>query len=90
MVPDVLVFERGRIGMKGERFMMATEVYTYYKKMFPECASQSEEYFPNGKNSIRIRNRDRSELIFTISNGSNNWRLETLDSFLGKRKEFIK
>ena len=39
-----------------------------------------EVWFPNGRGSVRVRLKDRSELVFTF-NDSKRWRLETIESF---------
>lgn len=53
-------------------------------KKFVEVSRIGEDlielWFPNGKGSVRVRLKDRSELIFTY-NDSKRWRLETIESF---------
>lgn len=67
--------------------MVHTEVYKLFRAAFPTYAIQMTEYFPNGKNSIRLRAAGtRQEYVFTI-NGANDWRFETIDSFLKTLKK---
>lgn len=62
--------------------MVHTDVYKLFKLTLPTFAEKMTEYFPNGKNSIRVRNSGaRQEYVFTV-NGANEWRFETIDSFL--------
>jgi hypothetical protein len=42
-------------------------------------------WFPNGKNSIRVRLRESGDLIFTYIS-KKKWRLETVDSYLDSTK----
>lgn len=65
--------------------MVHTEVYEKYKKMFPELAIHVEDWFPNGKDSIRVRVKSGSDFIFTYHNW-NDWRYETVDSFIRELK----
>lgn len=66
--------------------MMHLEVMEWFERYFPDYGGKRiAEWFPNGYNSIRIRQLNNSEFIFTY-HGSNNWRFETVDSFLNKSK----
>lgn len=69
--------------------MIHTEVYKHFKSLFPEKDKKSIEYFPNGKNSIRVRNSDKKDMIFTFDDASN-WKLETVSSFLKSKEEVCK
>lgn len=40
-----------------------------------------ESWFPNGRYSIRIRDIERNEFIFTYKNPKD-WKFETMDSYL--------
>lgn len=42
-------------------------------------------WFPNGRDSIRIRDINKHELIFTY-HGDTDWRLETVNEFLKNMK----
>ena len=67
--------------------MTHRDVLTTYKNMFPWAANGITEWFPNGKNSVRIRfNNDRSsDLVFTFNKPSD-WCIETVDSFIRSMK----
>lgn len=56
---------------------------------FKECNGVLEDivtcWFPNGKNSIRVRLRESGDLIFTYTS-KKKWKLETVDSYLDERK----
>ena len=69
--------------------MTHVKVYEQFKEQFPQYADRAEKWFPNGKNSIRIRMINglylgNPDLIFSY-NGKKNWRLETMEKI--KRKE---
>lgn len=69
--------------------MAHTEVLKQFEKMFPVFAGiRIKCWFPNGKNSIRIRHNNGLEYVFTF-HSITDWKLETQDSFLktmgGKR-----
>lgn len=64
--------------------MAHKEVLNNFKLYFPQFAESIDVWFPNGKNSIRIRLKDKREFIFTYHNVLF-WRFETVDSFLIKR-----
>ena len=67
--------------------MVHEEVFKWFELYFPDYAKERVEcWFPNGKNSIRLRQTNKQEFIFTY-NGKNNWRFETLKSFLDGKKE---
>lgn len=71
--------------------MTHDQVYRLFKMIFPSYANDEIVYFPNGKNSIRLRgvkglHSDGRDLIFTTSNNHMEWRLETIDSFLKAMK----
>lgn len=62
-------------------------VYQNFKLMFPQFAVGDVTWFPNGKNSIRIRIAImKQQLIFTYDNDLF-WKLETMDSFLKAMNE---
>lgn len=44
-----------------------------------------ESWFQNGKNRIRIRQKNHQEFIFTFNN-EGNWRFETVESFMNGLK----
>ena len=57
--------------------MSHSEVYKWFELYFPQYAGDKvESWFQNGKNSIRIRQKNHQEFIFTFNN-ERNWRFET-------------
>ena len=64
--------------------MTHKSVYDHFKENIPTYAEIANACFPNGKNSIRVRLVNKKEFIFTY-NGKDDWRFETMDSFLAKR-----
>lgn len=67
--------------------MVHQRVFELFTLYFPNYSNENAEvWFANGKNSIRVRLKDKRELIFTYS-GQDNWKLETMKSFLGSREE---
>ena len=61
--------------------MIHSEVYGHYVECLPDRAAQTKEYFPNGRNSIRVRQNDGQEFVFTFIE-SDSWKFETIDEFL--------
>lgn len=77
--------------------MTHNQVYKTFVKMFPIYANDNLVYFPNGKNSIRIRGiqgffcmKTQQDIIFSCNNDCSEWKLETLDNFIKSMKEGIK
>lgn len=70
--------------------MTANQVYESFKRMFPGYVNDQIVYFPNGKNSIRIRgvkDFDDGEIIFTVTNNQTEWKLESVRNFIKRMKE---
>lgn len=65
--------------------MTHKDVYEHFKVIMPEYANNLSEWFPSGKNAIRIRFKLGREFIFTC-NDPKNWRFETIDSFIKSMK----
>ena len=65
--------------------MTHIDVYKHFEMLFPEKAEKGIKYFPNGKNSIRVRNVNKPEMIFTFKSPLD-WKLETIDSFLNSNE----
>lgn len=66
--------------------MVHTDVYKWFALYFPDYAGdKADKWFPNGKNSIRVRQTNGQEFIFTY-NSQKDWRLETANSFLSSAK----
>ena len=60
-------------------------VFAIFSEYFPKYVEESEKWFPNGKNSVRIRMKNKTEFIFTFEN-SRNWSFMTLDEYIKKMK----
>lgn len=65
--------------------MTHKEVYHQFESHFPQYAKDVKEWFPSGKNTVRVRLNDRREFIFNYE-GLNNMRFETLSSYVDKMK----
>lgn len=65
--------------------MVHKEVYKQFETHFPNYAKEVDVWFPSGKNTIRVRLKNRREFIFTYE-GVNNMRFETLNGFIEKMK----
>lgn len=62
------------------------DVYKWFELYFPQYAGENIEiWFPNDRNSIRVRQTNKQEFIFTY-NGKDDWRFETIKSFIKGRK----
>ena len=82
--------------------MIHTQVYGFFQTCLPDQAKEVKEYFPNGKNSIRIRKNNGQEFIFSLRVHSaahsgrwpppyalrepKAWKFETIDQFLADMK----
>lgn len=65
--------------------MSQKEILEKFKTTFPELARNTSIWFPNGKNSIRVRQVGGQEFIFTY-NDKKEWILETHKSFIKRMK----
>lgn len=66
--------------------MTHSDVYKWFELYFPNYAGDKAiVWFQNGKNSIRVRQKNHQEFIFTF-NGEKNWKFETVDSFMSGLK----
>ena len=65
--------------------MAQEEVFKELKRYFPDYYIGTKEWFPNGRNSIRVRLYNGSDFIFTFYN-ENDWCFETVDSHIRKMK----
>ena len=63
--------------------MSHRDVLIRFELMFPQYKDSMTEWFPNGKNSIRVRTKGTyfRDLIFTF-NDHLDWRFETVDMFI--------
>lgn len=64
--------------------MVHTELIKIFKDIFHVSDDKVECWFPNGKNSVRVRMKNCIELIFTYYK-KDNWRVETVKSFIDNR-----
>lgn len=61
--------------------MAHKDVFEIFKTLFPMYAEKATMWFPNGKNSVRVRIDElRQDFIFTFL-GKKEWRFETVDIF---------
>lgn len=54
-----------------------------FKAIFPEMGAKVIEWYPTGKDCVRLRFTDYTELIFTFS-GYMTWSLETVSTFTSR------
>lgn len=65
--------------------MLHGELYEkVFKALFPQYDDKVEEYYPNGRNSIRVRLTLGYDVIFSYDEESYNkyWTLEIVPSFI--------
>ena len=61
--------------------MAHKDVFIMFKKLFPLYAEKASEWFPNGKNSVRVRISEvHQDFVFTYYSNKE-WRFETADIF---------
>lgn len=61
------------------------EVFRQFTLYFPDYAGNKiSAWYPNGKSSVRIRQTNGTEFIFTFYEHGN-WMFETVGSFLKER-----
>ena len=65
--------------------MTHKEIYKQFTSIFAEFSSSIAEWFPNGKNSIRIRMMDGNDFIFTVD--GKDWCFETKKNFVKQLKK---
>ena len=65
--------------------MVHSQVYEYFKQCLPEQEKMVTAYFPNGKNSIRVRQTNGNDFIFSVESPKA-WRFETVDRFISDMK----
>ena len=70
------------VWINGGKKMTHKALFDIYKMLLGGFLGSVETWFPNGKNSIRVRLTTRQEVIFTYTNDKK-WRIETIDMFLG-------
>lgn len=62
------------------------EVLDVFKFYFPQYEPYIKAWFPNGKNSIRVRQANGDNFVFTYHN-SDDWTFETEGSFVRRLNE---
>lgn len=65
------------------------EVMKKFKELFCIEEREIDTWFQNGKNSIRVRNKNKVEFVFTYEN-DHDWCLETAERFLKKLEDKLK
>lgn len=65
--------------------MLHKEIFHLFKEYFSQYGKQTKEWFPNGKDSIRVRLFSGSDFVFTFHN-DDDWCFETVDSHIRKMK----
>lgn len=61
------------------------EVYTIFKDLIPFYAEKTEEWFPCGRNAIRVRLHGGDQFIFSVID-QRTWRLESMDYYINSMK----
>lgn len=62
--------------------MAHIEIYKTFKDLFPFCVERVTEWFPNGRNCIRLRlDETNGDYVFTY-NDKREWRFETVENFI--------
>lgn len=76
--------------------MTHKQVLKAFVSLFPQYADQEFLYFPNGRNSIRLRGLTfpamhiRQDMVFTCNYNCTEWKFETVNNYLAELKEKIK
>lgn len=65
--------------------MVHREVLERFKHLFPQYEGYIKTWFPNGKDSVRLRQLNGQEFVFTF-HSDKDWCFETLDSHLKHMK----
>ena len=65
--------------------MLHDKIYEWFESYFPQYSKHIVEWFPNGRNSIRVRRCDKQDFIFTYYD-IDDWRFETVESFIKRLK----
>ena len=79
---DAAICPACSIWINGGKRMTHKALFDIYKMLLGGFLGSVDTWFPNGKNSIRVRLTTRQEVIFTYTNDKK-WRIETVDMFLG-------
>lgn len=62
---------------------MHTDIFEKFESIFPDLAKNVTDWFPCGKNGIRVRMQLMDEYVF-IYNDCSCWSYETIDSYIRK------
>lgn len=65
--------------------MLHAAVYELFKSYFPSYAENTRAWFQNGRNSIKIRNNNGQEYVFTYY-GEKGWCFETVNHYIMRLK----
>lgn len=65
--------------------MFHSDIFKYFKDCLPDRSEKATEYFPSGKNTIRVRQTNGQEFIFSY-NGPKAWKFETIDQYIADMK----
>lgn len=66
--------------------MSHSDVMKWFELYFPDYSGDNiTMWFPNGKNSIRVRQKNGQEFVFTYIS-SKDWLFETVSHFLDRLK----
>lgn len=65
--------------------MTHNEVYRQFTAYFPQIDSSTKDWFPNGRDSIRVRTTSGEDYVFTYHT-DNDWCFETVESHIRKMK----
>lgn len=65
--------------------MTPKSVYDWFCLYFPQYSAHVVSWYPHEKNSVRIKQSNGAEFIFTYKS-KNDWRFETLKSYTKKPK----
>lgn len=65
--------------------MFHSDIFKVFKDCLPDRAEKVTEYFPSGKNTIRVRQANGQEFIFSY-NGPKAWKFETIEEFIAGMK----
>lgn len=63
--------------------MTHKDVYKYFTLYFPQFAEHVEIWYPNGKNSVRVRQKNGQDFVFTY-NGEMLWCFETVENHINR------
>lgn len=64
--------------------MVHIKVYEKFKMDFPAIHKETELWFPNGLNSIRVKLKSGKQLVFTLND--NEWTQESIKEYLKRMK----